>query len=46
MKSVTEIVESLQVSPLGGDLEGAGGVFFLGIGGIGMSATSMQKELK
>lgn len=36
MKSVIEIVESLQVSPMGGDLEGA--VYFLGIGGIGMSA--------
>ena len=37
MKSINEIVESLQVSPEGGDLEGAS-VYFLGIGGIGMSA--------
>ena len=33
MKSVTEIVDSLNNSPLGD-----GGVYFLGIGGIGMSA--------
>lgn len=40
MKSVNEIIESLKVFPPAGgrDLEGAGGVFFLGIGGIGMSA--------
>jgi len=35
MKSVTEIVKSLNNSPLG---DGGGSVFFLGIGGIGMSA--------
>jgi len=36
MKSVSEIVASLTASPKGA--EGAGGVYFLGIGGIGMSA--------
>lgn len=36
MKSVSEIVASLKASPLGA--EGPGGVYFLGIGGIGMSA--------
>jgi UDP-N-acetylmuramate--alanine ligase len=36
MKSVSEIIESLISSPSGGGGEGA--VYFLGIGGIGMSA--------
>lgn len=36
MKSVSEIVASLKASSLGAD--GPGGVYFLGIGGIGMSA--------
>ena len=36
MKEYNEILKSLEVSPLGGDLEGA--LYFLGIGGIGMSA--------
>lgn len=36
MKSVSEIVASLTASPKGG--VGSGGVYFLGIGGIGMSA--------
>lgn len=44
MKSVIEIVESLQVSPMGGDLVGA--VYFLGIGGIGMSALARYFNAK
>ena len=44
MKSVSEIVESLKVSPpAGGRLEG---VFFLGIGGIGMSALARYFNAK
>jgi len=44
MKSVHEIVESLKASPLaGGMLEG---VFFIGIGGIGMSALARYFNAK
>ncbi len=46
MKSVPEIVESLKVSPMGGDLEGAASVYFLGIGGIGMSALARYFNTK
>ena len=49
MKSVNEIVESLKISPLdsGENLEGArAGVFFLGIGGIGMSALARYFNLR
>ena len=44
MKSVTEIVESLKASPLAsGRLEG---VYFIGIGGIGMSALARYFNAK
>ena len=42
MKSVSEIVESLKNSPLGD----GGSVFFLGIGGIGMSALARYFNAK
>ena len=43
MKSVTEIVESMKNSPSGG---GGSSVYFLGIGGIGMSALARYFNAK
>ncbi len=38
MEDINKIVQNLISSPTGGGREGAGSVYFLGIGGIGMSA--------